>query len=82
MAPRIGEDFVGWTPPDGSDEAMKLVEANGLDQLHMAFFRDPGVGNDGVWNVWQIEGPSMLWYFRGDPHVHTWVHIRKDPTQV
>jgi hypothetical protein len=27
--------------------------------------------------VWQIEGPAMVWYFRGDPHVHTWVHIRE-----
>ena len=23
-----------------------------------------------------IEGPSMVWYFRGQPHVHTWVNIR------
>jgi hypothetical protein len=26
--------------------------------------------------VWQVEGPSMVWYFRGKPHVHVWVHIR------
>ncbi|WP_027482328.1 Type 1 glutamine amidotransferase-like domain-containing protein [Deinococcus pimensis] len=26
MTPRIGEDFVGWTPPDGGDEALGLVE--------------------------------------------------------
>jgi uncharacterized protein DUF3500 len=59
-------------------EAMKLVEANGFDHLHMAFYKNQDVGKDGVWDVWQIEGPAMLWYFRGDPHVHTWVHIRKD----
>jgi hypothetical protein len=29
-----------------------------------------------VWDVWQIEGPNMLWYFRGAPHVHCWVNIR------
>ena len=61
-----------------ADEAMKLVEANGFDHLHMAFYQGQDVGKDGVWDVWQIEGPAMLWYFRGDPHVHTWVHIRKD----
>jgi hypothetical protein len=59
-------------------EAMKLVEANGFDNLHMAFYKNHDIGNDGVWDVWQIEGPAMLWYFRGEPHVHTWVHIRKE----
>jgi hypothetical protein len=60
-----------------ADESMKLIEKNGFDNLHMAFFKDQDVGNDGVWDVWQIEGPAMVWYFRGDPHVHTWVHIRE-----
>jgi dipeptidase E len=26
MAPRIGEDFVGWRPPNGGDEALGLVD--------------------------------------------------------
>ena len=39
---------------------------------------DLGLVFDGVWDIWQIEGPSMVWYFRGAPHVHTWVHVR-DP---
>ena len=60
-----------------ADEAMKLVEKNGFDSLHLAFYKNQDVGKDGVWDVWQIEGPAMLWYFRGDPHVHTWVHIRE-----
>jgi hypothetical protein len=60
-----------------AQESMKLIEKNGFDHLHMAFFKAQDLGNDGTWDVWQIEGPAMLWYFRGDPHVHTWVHIRE-----
>jgi hypothetical protein len=60
-----------------AQESMRLIEKNGFDNLHMAFYKDQDVGNDGVWDVWQIEGPAMVWYFRGDPHVHTWVHIRE-----
>jgi len=59
-----------------ADEALKLITARGLDALHMAFAKNGDVGNDGVWDVWQIEGPNMLWYFRGSPHVHCWVHVK------
>ena len=57
-------------------EAMKLIDKNGFDHLHMAFYKDQDVGKDGVWDVWQIEGPAMVWYFRGDPHVHVWVNVQ------
>jgi hypothetical protein len=59
-------------------KALKLVEAGGFDKLHMTFYSVEDIGNDGVWDLWQIEGPAMVWYFRGAPHVHTWVHVR-DP---
>ncbi len=57
-------------------ESMKLVEAGGFDNLHMAFYKNLDLGKDKVWDVWQIEGPAMVWYFRGHPHVHTWVNIQ------
>jgi hypothetical protein len=63
-----------------ADEALKLIEAAGFDNLHMAFYKNMDIGNDGVWDVWQIEGPSMVWYFRGMPHVHTWVNVREPAT--
>jgi hypothetical protein len=60
--------------PD-ADEALKLVDAAGFEHVHLAFFKQDDIGNDGVWDIWQLEGPNMLWYFRGSPHVHTWVNI-------
>lgn len=62
-----------------ADKAMAMIEAGGFDNLHMAFYNAKGmdIGNDGVWDVWQLEGPNMVWYFRGAPHVHTWVHVRE-----
>jgi hypothetical protein len=58
------------------DEVMQLIDLNGgIDALSMAFYKDQDLGNDGVWDNWQLEGPGMVWYFRGKPHVHTWVNV-------
>ena len=60
-----------------TDEAMKLIRANGgVEALSMSFYKNMDIGQDGMWDVWQLESPTMIWYFRGSPHVHTWVNIR------
>jgi hypothetical protein len=60
-----------------ADEAMQYVQAGGLEHLHMAFYQKENIGDDKIWDVWQIEGPNVICYFRGKPHVHAWMHIRK-----
>ncbi|MFT5191646.1 MAG: hypothetical protein ACI957_004688 [Verrucomicrobiales bacterium] len=60
-------------------EAMKLIQQSGFKNLHMAFYKNDDVGEDGIWDTWQIEGPSMVCFFRGDPHVHAWINIKKAP---
>jgi len=60
-----------------TDEAMRYIKgAGGVDSLFMSFYKNLDIGSDGVWDVWQLESPNMVWYFRGSPHVHTWVNIR------
>jgi hypothetical protein len=80
LVKKVLDDLLAPFRKDDVAEAMKLVEAGGFDNLHLSFYNGAkmDIGNDGVWDVWQIEGPHMLWYFRGAPHVHTWVNIR-DP---
>ena len=57
-------------------EALRDIEARGgFDELTMAFYKSLDIGNDGVWDVWQLESPTMVWYFRGAPHVHVWVNV-------
>ncbi len=57
-------------------EALRMIEAQ-ITELYLTFYRKEDVGEDGIWDTWQIEGPSMLWYFRGAPHVHCWVHVKE-----
>ncbi len=62
------------------DEVLRLIEKNGgVEHLTMAFYRNQDLGNDGVWDVWKLESPTMVWYFRGSPHVHVWVNVQENP---
>lgn len=57
-------------------EIMACLDKNGgLERCSLAFYKDGDIGNDGVWDNWRLEGPAFVWYFRGEPHVHIWVHV-------
>ena len=63
------------------DEVVKCLAAQGgLEQCHLSFFTDKDIGNDGVWDVWRLEGPAFVWHFRGSPHVHVWVNVADNPS--
>jgi len=63
------------------EEAFECIERNGgIDKLRLSFYKDEDIGSDGIWDRWRVEGPALVWYFRGSPHVHTWVHIAHSGT--
>jgi hypothetical protein len=57
-----------------------LKKHGGLDACSLAFYRDGDIGDDEEWDNWRIEGPSFVWYFRGEPHVHIWINVSDDPS--
>ena len=58
------------------DEVMAILKSSGgLDQLHMAFYQEEDLDSDKVWDIWRVEGPSLVWHFRGAPHVHAYINI-------
>jgi hypothetical protein len=60
-----------------------LASAGGADKLRLTYFKEGDIGDDGVWDIWKLEGPAFAWYFHGSPHVHTWVNIaRKAPAKI
>lgn len=63
------------------DEVTRCLKAQGgLDACHLSFYREEDIGDDGVWDIWRLEGPSFVWHFRGSPHVHVWVNVADDPS--
>lgn len=63
------------------DEVVKCLKAQGgLENCHLAYYAQEDIGNDGVWDIWRLEGPSFVWHYRGAPHVHVWVNVADDPS--
>jgi hypothetical protein len=61
------------------DEAKKCLEKQGgLEKCSLAFYQYDDIGDDKVWDIWRLEGPSFVWHFRGAPHVHVWVNVADD----
>lgn len=47
-----------------------------VDRLHISWYAGKfDVGSDKVWDTWQIEGPDLVWYFRGYPHIHCYFRL-------
>jgi len=64
---------------EDQDEVLAcLKKQGGLDNCSLTFFKDGDIGNDGEWDNWRLEGPSFVWYFRGEPHVHIWINVSDD----
>lgn len=57
-----------------------LKKQGGLDKCALAFYQEGDIGDDGEWDNWRLEGPSFVWYFRGQPHVHIWINVADDPS--
>jgi hypothetical protein len=56
---------------------MELMErGQGLRAMHLAYFSKNDLLNDGIWDIWRIEGPSAVVHFRGAPHVHAYIHVQ------
>ena len=57
-------------------EVHKMLKENGgMEKLHMTFYRQGDLEKDQVWDIWRLEGPALVWHFRGAPHAHTYLNI-------
>ncbi len=63
--------------PSDVAATMKTIEDNKiLERLFISCYGGEfDIGGDKVWDTWQIEGPELVWYFRGFPHIHGYFHL-------
>lgn len=64
--------------PDDVNATIETIrKKNIVDELTVSWFSGAyDLGSDKVWDTWQIEGPRMVWYFRGIPHIHCYFHLK------
>ncbi|MGC8638708.1 MAG: DUF3500 domain-containing protein [Isosphaeraceae bacterium] len=62
---------------DAAEVRECLEAAGGPDKLRLTYFKEGDIGHDSVWDIWKLEGPAFSWYFRGSPHVHTWLNVAR-----
>ena len=57
MTPRIGEDFVGWTPPTGGDDALGIVDFSIFPHLDHELLPDNSMAGAERWAA-DLGGPA------------------------
>ena len=74
------ESMLGPYRAEYADQVFTCLEKQGgLEVCRLTFYKQKDMGNDGEWDNWRLEGPAFVWYFRGTPHVHSWIHVADNP---
>lgn len=74
----MGEMLAMFRADDVTATVAEMKERNLVDQLYVSWYDGKyDVGQDKVWDTFTIEGPEMVWYFRGQPHIHCYFHLSK-----
>jgi len=65
--------------PEDVEYAGRCLEHNGgIDLLSLSYYREGEVGGSGQFQIFRLEGPAAVLYFRGFPHVHAFINIGLD----
>ncbi|MBL9181799.1 MAG: DUF3500 domain-containing protein [Verrucomicrobiaceae bacterium] len=68
--------LVCFRPADVEATMKTIAQPAILDRLFISCYGGEfDIGGDKVWDTWQIEGPDLVWYFRGFPHIHGYFHL-------
>jgi hypothetical protein len=79
MVRELVERIFSTYPASDVTYARECLEANGgLDALFVSYYQHGEDGDIPDAQVFRIEGPSAVFYFRGYPHVHAFMNVAMD----
>jgi hypothetical protein len=79
LARQVVERIFSTYPPDDVTYARECLDANGgLDALFLSYYQHGDDGEIPEAQVFRLEGPAAVFYFRGYPHVHAFLNVAMD----
>ena len=79
LARELVERILSTYPPDDVAYARECLAANGgLDALFLSYYQHGEDGEIPEAQVFRLEGPAAVFYFRGYPHVHAFLNVAMD----
>jgi 5'-nucleotidase, C-terminal domain len=73
------EHILSTYPPEDVAYAGECLQANGgVDRLFLSYYQHGEGGEIPEAQVFRLEGPSAVFYFRGFPHVHAFLNVAMD----
>jgi len=79
LARELVEEILSTYPPDDVTYARECLEANGgVHALFLSYYLHGEDGDIPEAQVFRLEGPAAVFYFRGYPHVHAFLNVAMD----
>jgi hypothetical protein len=79
LARQLVERIFSTYPPEDVTYARECLEANGgVDALFLSYYQHGEDGEIPEGQVFRLEGPAAVFYFRGHPHVHAFLNVAMD----
>jgi uncharacterized protein DUF3500/5'-nucleotidase-like protein len=79
IANELVEHILSTYPPEDVAYARECLQANGgVDRLFLSYYQHGDDGEIPEAQVFRLEGPSAVFYFRGYPHVHAFLNVAMD----
>jgi len=79
IAHELLEHILSTYPAQDVAYARECLEANGgIDRLFLSYYQHGDDGEIPEAQVFRLEGPAAVFYFRGYPHVHAFVNVAMD----
>ena len=79
LARELVEHIFSTYPPDDVAYARECLDANrGLNALFLSYYQHGEDGEIPEGQVFRLEGPAAVFYFRGYPHVHAFLNVAMD----
>lgn len=87
QAGNVVESILASYSEDEAEQARQCLRSNGgIDALRFADYDEDYQGGrnarGGPSQIFRLEGPAAVFYFRGEPHVHAFIHVARDGDAV